>query len=102
MTSKVSEIVQTGEGQAGRRRERIVNSLFTICVETEGNATKRPEQTTQIRAVLKNQLNCPRSSAPGNRKGCDIGYAPAVCSCERANSVDACTIAANDAIHRGL
>ena len=33
-----------------------------------------------------------------NGKGCDIGYAPAVCSCERANSVDACTVAALDAI----
>ena len=34
----------------------------------------------------------------GNRKGCDIGYAPAICSCEGANSVDACTVAALDAI----
>ena len=31
-------------------------------------------------------------------KGCDIGYVPAMCSCERANSVDACTVAALDAI----
>src|SRR5580692_4226911 len=34
----------------------------------------------------------------GNRKGCDIGYAPSASSCEGANSVDACTIAALDAI----
>ena len=34
----------------------------------------------------------------GNGKGCDIGYAPAPCSCERADSVDACTVAALDAI----
>jgi len=27
-------------------------------------------------------------------KGCDIGYALAASSCEEANSVDACTIAA--------
>jgi len=33
-----------------------------------------------------------------NRKGCDIGYAPATNSCERASSVDTCTIAALDAI----
>jgi hypothetical protein len=33
-----------------------------------------------------------------NRKGCDLGYAPALSSCEGANSVDACTIAALDAI----
>jgi hypothetical protein len=31
-------------------------------------------------------------------KGCDIGYAPATSSCEGANSVDACTVAALDAI----
>jgi hypothetical protein len=33
-----------------------------------------------------------------NGKGCDIGYAPVANSCERANSVDACTVAALDAI----
>src|SRR6516164_914391 len=34
----------------------------------------------------------------GNGKGCDIGYAPAICSCEGADSVDACTVTALDAI----
>jgi hypothetical protein len=36
--------------------------------------------------------------ASRNRKGCDIGYAPTIDSCERVNSVDACTVAALDAI----
>jgi hypothetical protein len=36
--------------------------------------------------------------SPQNGKGCDIGYAPAICSCEEANSVDTCTVAALDAI----
>ncbi len=31
-------------------------------------------------------------------KGCDIGYALATSSCEEANSVDACTVTASDAI----
>jgi hypothetical protein len=31
-------------------------------------------------------------------KGCDIGYVPTVGSCERAKSVDTCTVAAFDAI----
>jgi len=31
-------------------------------------------------------------------KGCDIGYALAISSCEGANSVDACTVTASDAI----
>jgi hypothetical protein len=34
----------------------------------------------------------------GNEKGCDIGYAPAISSCEEANSVDTRTVAALDAI----
>ena|SRR5215469_12820056 len=34
----------------------------------------------------------------GNQKGCDIGYVPAICSCERAHSVDTGTVAALDAI----
>jgi hypothetical protein len=38
-------------------------------------------------------LNC-----AGNRKGCDIGYVPAICSCEGAYSVDPCTVAALDVI----
>jgi hypothetical protein len=33
-----------------------------------------------------------------NGKGCDIGYAPSASSCERASSVDTCTVAALDAI----
>jgi hypothetical protein len=45
---------------------------------------QKPEQTFG---------NCVR-----NGKGCDIGYAPATSSCEEANSVDTCTVAALDAI----
>ena len=33
-----------------------------------------------------------------NLKGCDIGYALAASSCEGANSVEACTVTALDAI----
>ena len=39
-----------------------------------------------------------RLDEPVNRKGCDIGYALAISSCEGANSVDACTVTALDAI----
>src|SRR6267154_3036266 len=39
-----------------------------------------------------------RLDAPVNSKGCDIGYALAISSCEGANSVDACTVTALDAI----
>ncbi len=39
-----------------------------------------------------------RLDAPENSKGCDIGYVLAIISCEGANSVDACTVTALDAI----
>jgi hypothetical protein len=48
--------------------------------------------------LLAYWVDGPEYSRPQNRKGCDIGYAPAVCSCEEANSVDTCTVAALDAI----
>ena len=38
------------------------------------------------------------SKSLGKGKGCDIGYALAISSCEEANSVDACTVTASDAI----
>ena len=37
-------------------------------------------------------------TARQNSKGCDIGYALAAGSCEEANSVEACTVTALDAI----
>jgi hypothetical protein len=37
-------------------------------------------------------------SAPESGKGCHLGYASAICSCEEANSVDTCTVAALDVI----
>ena len=36
--------------------------------------------------------------ALGKGKGCDIGYALAISSCEEANSVETCTVTALDAI----
>jgi hypothetical protein len=45
---------------------------------------------------LGNQLAATR--APEKGKGCDIGYALAISSCEEANSVEACTVTALDAI----
>ena len=39
-----------------------------------------------------------RRRSLGKGKGCDIGYALAISSCEEANSVEACTVTALDAI----
>ena len=50
------------------------------------------------------RLLCGRKNLGANQhaltkeKGCDIGYAPAIGSCERSYSVDTCTVAALDVI----
>jgi hypothetical protein len=68
-----SKLRQTGESTVSS------NDSFTISVDK-----KRSEKNRRRRST--------------NRKGRDIGYAPAICSCERANSVDTCTVAALDVI----
>ena len=73
-----------------------VTGLSTFLVE-KGNATGNSAR--RVFFAVRQECQIDRMiSAPENRKGCDIGYAPAICSCERANSVDTCTVAALDAI----
>src|SRR5215467_4233848 len=88
--------VQTGQGCAGWMFQRGMNNLFTSCVENQGANRIKPHQRT--RATRKIREVGGYFTALGNRKGCDIGYAPAASSCERVNSVDTCTVAALDAI----
>jgi hypothetical protein len=65
--------------------------VLKIRVDRRGNAEAVVE-------CCPEQIQRPPELHRKNRKGCDIGYAPAISSCEGANSVDACTIAALDAI----
>jgi hypothetical protein len=58
----------------------------------------RSQRDDRFAFAQKNKSRYARLFAPENGKGCDIGYAPAICSCEGADSVDACTVAALDAI----
>jgi len=57
---------------------------------------RRAEQVSRF--APKKQVRLRADHAAENRKGCDIGYVPAICSCEGAYSVDPCTVAALDAI----
>jgi len=57
---------------------------------------RRAEQVSRF--APKKQVRLRADHAAENRKGCDIGYVPAICSCEGAYSVDPCTFAALDAI----
>ena len=52
----------------------------------------------KLRVAIARRILAGSSIVLTNRKGCDIGYAPAMCSCERAYSVDTCTVAALDVI----
>jgi hypothetical protein len=71
------------------QRSRNVFAETTIRVRGLLHRGRRISQVTTI-AGLKADTR--------NGKGCDIGYALAASSCEGANSVEACTVTALDAI----
>jgi hypothetical protein len=62
----------------------------------KGREARRGSIRVSFAVSVERQLE--RRICAENRKGCDIGYAPAIGSCEEANSVDTCTVAALDAI----
>ena len=65
-------------------------------LKTGRDATKRIARsvdTGRLKIALARNHLCLE-----NGKGCDIDYAPAARSCEGANSVEVCTVAALDAI----
>jgi hypothetical protein len=73
----------------------FIHNSCENCEECEGDVG------SGSRRFFHRERTTPRKTAnlhPGNRKGCDIGYAPAISSCEGADTVDACTVAALDAI----
>src|SRR6202140_109483 len=74
-------------------RRVMVGRFFTSsCWKAgeRGNRTSRVSVEPLLRGLSEENL--------GKGKGCDIGYALAVSSREEANSVDACTVPALDAI----
>jgi hypothetical protein len=73
--------VQTAQSCTAWVSEALPQTIVTISVE---KANRR--ETVLLRHSTR------------NGKGCDIGYAPFASSCERANNLDACTIAALDVI----
>ena len=52
------------------------------------------DRLTEVLSTESGQTRGKGEPASLNRKGCDIGYAPAISSCEGANRVDARTVAA--------
>jgi len=86
-TSSVSEAL----------KERVGRLLPVAGIISRKWSFTIPAEKARGKAFLGEQT---RGSKTGGRKGkgCDIGYAQAISSCEGANSVDACTVAALDAI----
>ena len=75
-----------------------------VLVQTGGRCMdarfQAPLDSTYPQLMLKTGTGERKGGREGaeNNKGCDIGYALAVSSCEGANNVDACTVTALDAI----
>ena len=68
--------------------------LFAIAVEIRERG--QPGLRTSCR--ISEACGITQECGTWKWKGCDIGYVPAICSCEGADSVDSCTGAALDAI----
>ena len=66
----------------------------------DGNCSPRDERDLGIKIFSLEPLlrELLRRETLGKGKGCDIGYALAIRSCEGANSVETCTVTALDAI----
>jgi hypothetical protein len=73
---------------SGHRKKAPVASRTSRDSATVG----KPPSTSALGSWVGNRTN------RRNRKGRDIGYALAAGSCEEANSVEACTVTAPDAI----
>jgi hypothetical protein len=71
------------------RVKSISKWLFTVLVENVD---------LQALGGDPRNLSCGAGRSTTKGKGCDIGYALAASSCEGANSVEACTVTALDAI----
>ena len=82
-TSGVSEALKERVGRLLAVADHLSKWSFTIPAE-KGARGKMLFWETRLAAV--------RTLEKG--KGCDIGYALAISSCEGANSVDACTVTA--------
>src|SRR5229473_5772886 len=76
----------TGESWLDGSSQVLVERLVSVA-----NRTSRVSVEPLLGGLL-------RRRKLGKGKGCDIGYALAVSSCEETNSVDACTVTALDAI----
>src|SRR6266849_10858381 len=76
----------TGESWLDGSSQVLVERRVSVA-----NRTSRVSVEPLLRGLL-------RKGTLGKGKGCDIGYALAASSREEANSVDACTVTALDAI----
>ena len=86
-----------------RHVSRIVQSdkvTTSLCSSTNKSPRKndRANGAEQLARCFFWRPGLGREGMLEKGKGCDFGYALAISSCEEANSVDACTVTASDAI----
>jgi hypothetical protein len=89
-------------GDSGEAEEVVQQTFLEMYHSRAGKTPTAPSRSvcggvtallTDVRVSREEEF-----AFDSKRKGCDIGYALAICSCERANSVDTCTVAALDVI----
>ena len=81
---RVPEILQID--RHSHRTVILLKSSLSLC------------QCKPVKAARSGAVQRAVEQASENRKGCDIGYALAIGSCEGANSVETCTVTAPDVI----
>ncbi len=86
-----ASLLQNARALLSPRTEGAPGPLLSVNIPLNGG----PSFSHLVRPFLSAGS---RDSGVENGKGCDIGYVPAICSCEGADSVDTCTVAALDAI----
>jgi hypothetical protein len=85
-------------GNEDRTRANRVQNVVTILVEKRVTVATRDLGAGVFSAEPLLRGLAQEENAWEKGKGCDIGYALAISSCEGANSVEACTVTALDAI----
>ncbi len=93
-------VAETGEGMSQRIRAPEPMLLQAAIANRPATANAKRASSVRFSAVTVVTAACDVVVRKGaqKRKGCDIGYALAADSCERAGRVETCTIAAPDAI----
>jgi hypothetical protein len=81
-----------------RRQAQDLKERIGIADSASGHllrmAFRHPVEEHAVKNVFSGDPDSRRAGSAGKGKGCDIGYALAISSCEGASSVETCTVTA--------